>query len=85
MRRAVKVSLTLSDSFCVNRYRAEFSDLVDNQVDILFGNEPEIKSLYEVDSFDQAIAAVRKEVPRSWLTRSEKGSVVITAETSSAG
>lgn len=72
-----KVSITLSDSFCVGRYRAEFRDLIRNQVDILFGNESEITSLYEVDSFDKAMEMARKEAKIAALTRSEKGSVVI--------
>jgi sugar/nucleoside kinase (ribokinase family) len=71
------VSITLSDSFCVDRYRDEFRDLVRNKVDILFGNEAEIKSLYQVDSFEAAMEAVRKEARIAALTRSEKGSVVI--------
>ena len=44
-----QVSITLSDSFCVDRYRDEFRDLIRDKVDILFGNEAEIKSLYQVD------------------------------------
>ena len=72
-----KVSITLSDSFCVGRYRAEFRDLIRNQVDILFGNESEITSLYEVDSFDKALEMTRKEAKIAALTRSAQGSVVI--------
>jgi len=71
------VSITLSDSFCVDRYREEFHDLIRNKVDILFGNEAEIKSLYQVDSFDRALEAVRKDAKIAALTRSEKGSIVI--------
>jgi sugar/nucleoside kinase (ribokinase family) len=71
------VSITLSDSFCVDRYRDEFRALVRDRIDILFGNEAEIKSLYQVDSFDKAMEAVRKEAKIAALTRSEKGSVVI--------
>jgi sugar/nucleoside kinase (ribokinase family) len=71
------VSITLSDSFCVDRYRDEFRSLVRDKIDILFGNEAEIKSLYQVDSFDQAMEATRKEAKIAALTRSEKGSVVI--------
>lgn len=41
-----KLSLTLSDSFCVGRHREDFKNLVENHVDILFANEDEIKSLY---------------------------------------
>ena len=72
-----QVSITLSDSFCVHRYRDEFRDLVRNRIDILFGNEAEIKALYQVESFDEAMAAVRREARIAVLTRSEKGSVVI--------
>ncbi len=52
-----KVSITLSDSFCVHRYRDEFRDLIRNKVDILFGNEAEIKALYEVETFEEALEA----------------------------
>ncbi|MBN9513670.1 MAG: adenosine kinase [Alphaproteobacteria bacterium] len=72
-----KVSITLSDSFCVHRYREEFRDLIRNKVDILFGNEAEIKALYEVETFEEALEAARKEAKIAALTRSEKGSVVI--------
>ena len=72
-----KVSITLSDSFCVDRYREEFRALIRDKVDILFANEAEIKSLYQVDSFDQALAAARAENKICALTRSEKGSVIV--------
>ncbi len=72
-----EVSITLSDSFCVGRYRDEFRDLVRNKVDIVFANEAEITSLYEVKTFDEAMEAVRKEARIAVLTRSEKGSVVV--------
>jgi sugar/nucleoside kinase (ribokinase family) len=71
------VSITLSDSFCVHRYREEFRDLVRNKVDILFGNESEIRALYEVETFEEAIEATRQEAKMAVLTRSEKGSVVL--------
>ncbi|WP_421995152.1 adenosine kinase [Reyranella sp.] len=71
------VSITLSDSFCVHRYRSEFRDLLRDKVDILFGNEAEITALYEVATFEEAMEAVRKEAKIAALTRSEKGSVVI--------
>jgi sugar/nucleoside kinase (ribokinase family) len=71
------VSITLSDSFCVDRYRDEFRALVRDKIDILFGNEAEIKSLYQVDSFEQALEVTRQEGKIAALTRSEKGSVVI--------
>lgn len=73
-----KVALTLSDSFCVGRFRAEFLELVEHHVDILFANENEITSLYEVDTFDEALQHVAGHVGIAALTRSEKGCVVVT-------
>ena len=73
----VKVSLTLSDSFCVARFRDEFLDLARNHVDILFANESEILSLYQTQTFDDALRHVRKDCEIAALTRSEKGSVVV--------
>jgi sugar/nucleoside kinase (ribokinase family) len=76
----VKVSLTLSDSFCVDRYRSEFLDLAEHHVDILFANEMEILSLYQVHSFDEALQRVRGHCEIAALTRSEKGSVIVSGE-----
>ncbi|WP_339632893.1 adenosine kinase [uncultured Sneathiella sp.] len=73
-----RVSLTLSDSFCVDRYRAEFRDFISGGVDILFANEDEIKSLFETDDFDTALDAIRGQVEIACLTRSEKGSLIVT-------
>jgi sugar/nucleoside kinase (ribokinase family) len=75
-----KVSLTLSDPFCVDRHRADFRDLIRGHVDILFANEAEICSLYETKDFAQAADAVRGEAEIAVLTRSEKGATVITAK-----
>ena len=50
-----RVSLTLSDTFCVERHRDAWRDLVADQVDILFANEDEAMALYEVDTFDEAL------------------------------
>ena len=72
-----KVSLTLSDPFCVERHRAEFVDLVKNQVDILFANEHEICSLWQVADFDSALRMTRDHCEIAALTRSEKGSVIL--------
>lgn len=73
----VKVSLTLSDAFCVARFRDEFVDLIAKHVDILFANESEILSLYQVQNFDDAVKRVRDHAEIAALTRSEKGSVVV--------
>src|SRR5688500_17770237 len=76
----VKVSLTLSDSFCVGRFRDEFLDLAEKYVDILFANESEILSLYQTDDFDTALQRVRTHCEIAALTRSEKGSVVVNGD-----
>ena len=72
-----KVALSLSDSFCVGRHRAEIRALVDGHIDILFANEEEIVSLYEARDFAGALDAVRGRCDIAALTRSEKGSVVV--------
>lgn len=74
------VSLSLSDSFCVDRFRAEFVELVEGRVDILFANEAEIKSLYQTDTFEEAMERLRPHVKLAALTRSEKGSVVLSQD-----
>lgn len=71
-----KVALTLSDSFCVDRHRASFRQLVENHVDILFANEAEILSLYETDRIDTALDVLAKSKKVACITRSEKGSVI---------
>ena len=71
-----KVSLTLSDPFCVDRHRAAFLDLVEHHVDVLLANEAEICSLYRTD-FDAALEAVRGHCEIAALTRSARGSVVV--------
>ncbi len=72
-----RLSLSLSDPFCVGRHREDFKDLVANHVDILFANEEEIMSLYETSSFEDAVEAVRSKCEIAVLTRSEKGSVIL--------
>jgi sugar/nucleoside kinase (ribokinase family) len=76
-----KVSLTLSDPFCVGRHRAAFRAFVREETDILFANEAELLSLYETNDFAAAVAAARQEVGLAAVTRSEKGSVVLAGET----
>lgn len=72
-----KLSLTLSDSFCVNRYRAEFLEFVTSSVDILFANESEICALFEVNNVEDAVEKVRPLCDISAITLSEKGSIVV--------
>lgn len=75
-----KVSLTLSDSFCVDRHRDDFLDLVRHDVDILFGNEAELLALYQVDDLATAVAEVRRHCELAAVTTGAAGSLVVTAE-----
>ena len=76
-----RVALTLSDAFCVDRYRAEFLDLIrKGMVDIVFANERELHSLYETADFESAVKALRGEAKLAVVTRSEKGCVVISRD-----
>lgn len=79
-RAGGRTALALSDSFCVDRHRSEFRELVHGRVDILFANELEICSLYEVDSFDAALQHVRGSCEIACLTRSAKGSVIVAGD-----
>jgi len=74
-----RVALTLSDSFCVDRYRAEFLDLMRSGiVDIVFANEAELKSLYTTSDFDSAVVALRADAGLAIVTRSEDGAMAVT-------
>ncbi len=73
-----RVALTLSDAFCVDRYRSEFLNLIrKGTVDILFANERELHSLYETSDFDTAVKLLRADARLAVVTRSEKGCVVV--------
>jgi sugar/nucleoside kinase (ribokinase family) len=74
------VSFTLADSFCVERHRGDFLDLIHNDIDIVFANETEIKSLYQTQSFDGALQAIRRHCDIAVLTRSGAGSVILKDE-----
>jgi adenosine kinase len=72
------VALTLSDAFCVDRWRAEFLHLMRSKtVDLVFANEGELHSLYETADFDTAVNALRADVATAVITRSEKGCLVV--------
>jgi len=75
-----QVAFSLSDGFCVDRHRAEFLDLIERRVDLVFANEDEICSLFEVDDFEAALAEAQKR-PQAWaLTRSAAGAVVVAGD-----
>jgi adenosine kinase len=72
-----QVALTLSDAFCVDRYRGEFVELMRNgTIDLIFANEAELHSLYETSDFDTALTQLREDAKLGVVTRSEKGCVV---------
>jgi sugar/nucleoside kinase (ribokinase family) len=75
-----RVALTLSDSFCVDRFRDEFVGLLADSVDILFANEGEILSLYQVDDLETALALARDTCDLVSVTRGAEGSLVIAGD-----
>ena len=74
-----QVALSLSDPFCVDRWRAEFLDLIDGHIDIVIANEDEITSLFETDSFDDAVDKVTGQCGLAAITRGASGSVIVSA------
>lgn len=72
-----RVSITLSDPFCVERHRDAFRRMIQNDVDLLFGNEHEIKSMYQTDDLDAALSAAAAEVEILACTIGEKGALII--------
>ena len=75
------VALTLSDPFCVDRYRDEFLGLMrDGSLDILFANIHELRSLYQTGDDATALAALRQEGVVAVVTRSAEGALVVTRE-----
>ena len=76
-----QVALTLSDAFCVDRYRGEFVDLMrSGTIDLVFANEAELHSLYQTSDFDTALKQLRNDAKLGVVTRSEKGCVVASSD-----
>jgi sugar/nucleoside kinase (ribokinase family) len=75
-----KVALTLSVFLCVGRHRESFHDFLDKYVDIFFANESEIIALYEVEDFESALGKMKNEDNLALITRSEKGSIIISGD-----
>jgi len=73
-----EMSMTLSDPFCVDRYRSEFLELMrSGTIDIVFANSDEAKSLYQTDNFEHAVKQLGQDCKLAVITRSEHGSVII--------
>ncbi len=75
-----KVSLSLSDAFCVNRHREAFLKLVDHHIDVLFANESEIQALFETDRIDTAVARIGELTDLAAITRDARGSLVVSSD-----
>ena len=76
-----KVALSLSDAFCVDRWRDEFLQLMRSRtVDLIFANEAELRSLYQTADFDSALMALRADIDAAAVTRSEKGCLVLSPD-----
>jgi len=75
-----RVAFSLSDSFCVDRHRDTFLELIEREVDVLFANEAEITSLYQVDDFDTALQMVNHHCEIAALTRAAKGAVIVSRD-----
>jgi sugar/nucleoside kinase (ribokinase family) len=72
-----KVAVTMSDVFCVDRHRASFVNLVRTHCDLVFANEAELLALYETSNFDEAVNQIRNDSQIAAITRSDKGSVIV--------
>ncbi|MDQ2681319.1 MAG: adenosine kinase, partial [Candidatus Eremiobacteraeota bacterium] len=75
-----KVSLSLSDAFCVIRHRSAFQRLVDCHVDILFGNDGEFAALLETNTLDEAVRDIRRLTDLAIITRGPEGSIIVTPD-----
>jgi sugar/nucleoside kinase (ribokinase family) len=75
-----KVSLTLSDSFCVDRHRDDFLALVRDDVDLLFANDDELRALYAVDTVAEGVDRVREDCELAAITVGPEGSLVVTRD-----
>jgi sugar/nucleoside kinase (ribokinase family) len=72
-----QVSLTLSDTFCVERHKEAWRTLVADQVDVLFANEGEAMALYDVSTLDEVVEHVRADVEIGAITCGPRGSLVV--------
>ena len=72
-----KTAMSLSDSFCVERHKTHFLNLVKNSLDIVFANEQEITSLIDAKSFEEVISFSKEIKKNIIITRGENGAVSI--------
>jgi sugar/nucleoside kinase (ribokinase family) len=72
-----KVAITMSDVFCVDRHRESFVHLIRTHCDLVFANEAELMAIYQTDNFDEALNQIRNDSQIAAITRSSKGSVIV--------
>jgi sugar/nucleoside kinase (ribokinase family) len=72
-----KVAITMSDVFCVDRHRDSFVHLIRTHCDLVFANEAELLAIYQTDDFDAAVTQIRNDSQIAAITRSSKGSVIV--------
>jgi len=72
-----RVSITLSDPFCVERHRDAFRQMIQNDIDLLFCNRAEMLSMYQTDDFEGALAQAAVEVDIVACTDSENGAHIL--------
>lgn len=75
-----KAGMTISDPFCVDRHRADFLDMIENELDYVIGNEHEIMSLFETDDLEAAMVRTAKMIPLMVCTRSGDGVTIIAGD-----
>ena len=80
INNAIKVAMSLSDQFCVDRHKPHFLDLVKNKLDITFANEQEITSLIDAKNFEEVISFSKQLDKLIVLTRGENGSIAIKSD-----
>ena len=77
-----KVAVTMSDVFCIDRHRPSFLHLVRTHCDLVFANEAELLALYETSDFDAAVSQMRNDSQIAAITRSGKGSLIVSGSDS---
>ena len=77
IRNSKKTAMSLSDLFCVERHKSNFLNLVKNELDIIFANEQEIKSLINANSFEEVITFSKQIKKNVIVTRGDKGAISI--------
>lgn len=72
-----RIALSLSDAMCVRRNRGSYLQLVKGGLDVLFGNEAEIKALYDTENTDVAMHNLSRDAKVAVITRGERGSLIL--------